>query len=349
MSEPAAASPKTLAETMQDLVFVNRRERTVHVILERWSAQTVDNEIFSWDLQQESDGASTTSARMSHPIGRIKKIRVLPFVINNNDGNLAVFHGRRIQMRIHELSECYSLADSRCKHQFSLKYQPTDRFGSSDGIKVSRSNTNMVWVGMYNLDIDNVQYSDRAAYLNLPYELEKYVIRFHGNEFVFQSGQTPTRFTVSFPMQIVYGVGVGIAMELQNLNTGAINVTVGVSYAAPNITFTFPSGTVPDGETIKQAIHSDGVIYVTGFTTSNPTADKAVIDYINRAKGILVRNVAGNARVLVRDAYFHSASDIPVSVALTGVVTATATATLANHLFNIPLEITYETNDEQER
>ncbi len=344
MSEPAA---KTFAETMRDLVFTNRQERTVHVILERWSATTTDNEVFSWDLQQESDGISTTSARMSHPIGRIKKIRVLPFTLNNFGGNLGTYHGRRIRMRIHELAECYSMADGRHKHQFVLKHQPTDRLSSSDGVKILRSNTGLVWVGMYNLDIDNPRYLDRATYLNLPYEYEKYVVRFRGNEFVFQSGQTPTRITISFPLQTVAGVDVDIAMSLANLNTGAINQTVAVTYVAPDIFFTFPSGYIPDGENIKQAIHTDGVIYVTGFTTTDPTADKAVIDYINRSKGILVRSDSGDAKVLVRDAYFHSASDIPTSVALTGTVSATATATFAHALFNIPLEITYEVDDQE--
>ncbi len=353
MSESSTA---TFARSVQDLVFANRKERIVHMVLERQFAKTTDNEVFTWDLQQESDGMSTTSVRTSHPIGRIKKIRVLPFTITSIStppdlpGSLSLddAFGRRIRMRIHELSESFALPDGRCKHQFVLKYQNTDRISSSDSVKIVQSVTQRAWVGVCNIHFGNPELILSATYFT-PYEFEKYMVRFRGNEFSFQSRQTPTQFTISFPTQFVYGVGIDQPIELRNLNFGALTETVTVSYAAPNIVFTFPSSYYVGGDTLKQSIHNDGVVYVTGFTTTNPTADKVVIDYVNRTKGILMRvdGGAGVARVLPRDAYFHSASDIPESTTLVGTVTPTVTVMIEYRLFRIPIEVTYEVDDQE--
>ena len=109
-----------------------------------------------------------------------------------------------------------------------------------------------------------------------------------------------------------------------------------------NINITLPTGnTIPSNGT-------NPVVYITGFTTSNPTADDQYIKLINRKEGF---NYTISTSTTITLVYFTkeqqaSATLIFPSVGdFTGVVNPNITATFELPNFIIPLEITYIAND----
>lgn len=327
----------TSSEVITRIIAENTSERKVYVLLERRYCNENPDGSFTWYLQPRglarvSTTLTTGSVEVTRAITAVKKIRVLPFTLPEVEISPGV-PDYTTKIRIHEFDTEAFNATRTVRYHIVLAKQSYEKPTAVTGVYNRTILSNMKVGGALrvikqeaDLANDNVQ-AATASGLVYRYDPETYVTYFPGDEFHPQSRVNLTKITISFP----------------RLTMPTITETATLAYSGgPGYTFTLTFTTAHGlPYFIAASPFRYGRVYISGFTTTNTTADRTIIEYVNRTRGIIVNSAASTttATFLARTTY-NDTSDVPTSFQVTGTPSTSVRVTLHHRLFNIPVEFT---------